>query len=154
MSGNSVSTKESKESRFRIVKTDSAKKAENLSGGAGNQQIGQINANDNYTNSNNQTPTLPNRGQNPVTTGQNGKSYHRGRWHVMDFETAPTETQPSVATIPPQLSQQQQAVQVTPKLNSLKNMEQPKYDDSTPTNVHYTGGRILKRFRIVFEKQF
>ncbi len=143
MIGNSVSTKESKESRFRIVKTDSDKKAESLTGSAvgGNQQISQINTNENYTNSNNQTPTLSNRSQNQVPNGQNAKSYQRGRWHVMDFETIATEKQQPIASVPSHVIQQQSG-QVIAKMTASKNTEQTKYDDSTQASLQYTLGKV------------
>jgi len=176
MSGNSVNAKESKESRFRIVKTDSDKKNEiNQNSSATNtaQQSGQTNKNDYLNNAFNQTPTMPSRGQNNATNsgGQNGKSYHRGRWHVMDFETTKLENKQAQmpAAVPVQsnnvfinnnnnaISQNQGGVQTTPKLTSIRNnsnfVDTPKNEDSTAVNYQYSNSNEKHLVNNNYEQQ-
>ena len=137
LSGNSTNTKESKESRFKIVKTDSDKKNDqNQSNSTLSNQ--QLNSASNKNDANlNQTPSMPSRQNFNGESGQNGKSYHRGRWHVMDFENATPDTKKQQYTVPVALQQnsynsnnsaknsanlaKQNLGQTTPKMTNLRN---------------------------------
>ena len=84
-----------------------------------------------------QTPTISNNNGAPP----NGKSYQRGRWHVMDFENNENKQPQASVNVQP-LPQPQQ--QHTPKLNqSLRSnlsmnfdVTSNKTDDSTPINFY------------------
>lgn len=110
----------------------------------------------------NQTPQLA----SGVNSVGNGKSYHRGRWHVMDFENIenkhPTnhvnmpmpQKQQQPPQQPPQQQQPQQQQQQfnmnnhlvhqqqgTPKLNGLRNTN--TNNNNNTSNMNYTAGDVI-----------